>query len=349
MAATIYEVAKKSGVSIGTVSRVLNDSPLTAVATRKRVLQVIDELDYQPHAMAQGLARRKASAVGVVLPFSSEHTHMEVLRGIQRGLAYDHLDLILFGVDDLQQRDAFLWRALQQRRVDGLLLVSMHVSGALAVDCKRRRLPLVLVDSNHHQFDSITVNNQAGARLVVQHLRHRGYQDFAVLAGPQENLSAQQRVQDCQRALQEAGIADSEQTIFTDESRAKDSTEWSSASPAREGYAAMKEFCAHLLCRDAARQVPMAVFVTCDAHLPGVIKAVQESELRMPEQIAIAGFNDSELAEHAGVLVVDQQKKQIGLQAVKRLLALMKNPDLPLEHLSLKPRLLVRQNDNEAL
>jgi DNA-binding LacI/PurR family transcriptional regulator len=167
MAATIYEVAKKSGVSIGTVSRVLNDSPLTAVATRKRVLQVIDELDYQPHAMAQGLARRKAGAVGVVLPFSGEHAHMEVLRGVQRGLAHHHLDLILFGVDDLQNRDDFLWRALQQRRVDGLLLVSMHISGALAVDCKRRRLPLVLVDSSHHQFDSITVNNQAGARLAV--------------------------------------------------------------------------------------------------------------------------------------------------------------------------------------
>jgi DNA-binding LacI/PurR family transcriptional regulator len=293
------------------------------------------------------LARRKTNAVGVVLPFSGEHTHVEMLRGIQRGLAHPQLDLILFGVDDLQKRDPFLWRALRQRRVDGLLLVSMHVSGALAVDCKRRRLPLVLVDSNHHQFDSITVNNQAGARLAVQHLRHRGYCDFAVLAGPQENLSADQRLQGCQRALQEAGVADANQLIIRDATAAKDSAGSDGVSPARAGYGAMKAFLTHQVSQNSARKSPLAVFVTCDAHLPGVIKAVQESELRMPEQIVIVGFDDNELAEHAGVMVVDQPKLQIGFQAVKRLLALMKNPALPVQHISLKPRLVVRQNEQQ--
>jgi LacI family transcriptional regulator len=341
MAATIYEVAKKSGVSIGTVSRVLNDSPLTALATRKRVLQVIDELDYQPHAMAQGLARRRANGVGVVLPLCEERAHVEVLRGIQRGLAQHHLDLILFGVDDLQKSNAFLWRALQQRRVDGLLLVSMHLSGALAVDCKRRRLPLVLADSYHHQFDSITVSNQEGALLAAQHLRHRGYRHLAILAGPYENISAQQRLQDCQRALPEADIAASDQFVIKSESFEKEANE-SSSPLMRTGYAAMKKFFAQRASDDAARQTPLAVFVTCDAHLPGVIKAVQESGLRVPEQIAIAGFSDSDLAEHAGVTVISQPRELIGYQAVKRLLALMKNPALPLQHISLNPRMLVR-------
>jgi DNA-binding LacI/PurR family transcriptional regulator len=148
--------------------------------------------------------------------------------------------------------------------------------------------------------------------------------------------------------LLEAGVAEPNQTIFNGESIARDSANKSdSAVLARAGYAAMKDLCAQQLSRDAARQGPVAVLVTCDTHLPGVIKAVQECGLHMHEQIAIAGFDDSALAEHAGVLVVDQPKMQVGLQAVKRLLALMKNPALPVQHLSLKPRLLVRQNERQ--
>lgn len=339
MAATIYEVARKSGVSIGTVSRVLNDSPLTAVTTRERVLQVISELDYQPHALARGLARRKTNAVGVVGPLFNGGLHAEVLRGIQRGLEQHNFDLVLYGVDDQNKKDAFLRRALQQRRVDGLLLVSMPLSGALAVDCKRRRLPLVLVDSQHHQFDSITVDNQYGAALATQELLRLGYRRFALLAGHYENMRAQARLQDCQNALQEAGIAASAQTVIRSEALGKNAA----ASAWQSGYAAMKTFLAQQV-QEGRASTPLALFVTCDSLVRGALSAVQNAGLSLPQDVAIVAFRDSELAEHSGVMIVRQPQAEIGYQAVKRMLALMKHPGSPPQQVTVKPQLQMQQH-----
>lgn len=337
MAATIYEVARKSGVSIGTVSRVLNDSPLTAVTTRARVLQVINELDYQPHALARGLARRKTNAVGVVGPLFNGGLHAEVLRGIQRGLEQHNFDLVLYGIDDQNRKDTFLRRALQQRRVDGVLLVSIPLSGALAVDCKRRRLPLVLVDSQHHQFDSITVDNRHGAALATQEMLRLGYRRFALLAGDYENMRVQARLQDCQNALQKAGIAASAQTIIRSDALGKNAA----ASAWQSGYTAMKTFLAQQV-HEGRASTPLALFVTCDALVRGAISAVQEAGLRLPQEAAIVAFNDSELAEHSGVMIVRQPLAEIGYQAVKRMLVLMKHPGLPPQQVMVKPELRVQ-------
>lgn len=339
MAATIYEVARKSGVSIGTVSRVLNDSPLTAVTTRERVLQVINELDYQPHALARGLARRKTNAVGVVGPLCNGSLHAEVLRGIQRGLEQHNFDLVLYGIDDHNKKDTFLRRALQQRRVDGVLLVSMPLSGALAVDCKRRRLPLVLVDNQHHQFDAITVDNEYGAGLATQELLRLGYRRFALFAGHYENMRAQARLQDCQSALQEAGIPASDQIII----RADVPEKNAAASAWQSGYAAMQTFLAQQV-REGRASAPLALFVTCDALVRGAISAVHDAGLRLPQEAAIVAFHDSELAEeHSGLMIVQQPMAEIGYQAVKRMLALMKHPASPPQQLRIKPQLQAPQ------
>jgi DNA-binding LacI/PurR family transcriptional regulator len=181
MTATIYEVAEKSGFSIGTVSRVLNGSPLHTKATRAKVLQAINELDYQPFAMARGLARRKTNAIGVVAPSFGGRAQAEMLSGIQRGLAQHNYDLLLYGTDDLQNPSSTLRRALQQRRVDGMLLVSLESSTDLAATCKRRHLPLVLVDSYSHQLDSITTGHRESPFLEI------GYQAVLRLMALLEN------------------------------------------------------------------------------------------------------------------------------------------------------------------
>lgn len=344
MAVTIYEVAKRAGVGIGTVSRVLNDSPQISPSTRAKVLKVIKELNFQPHAMAQSLARRKTHTIGVIVPFFTGYFYVELLRGIQRALSQYKFDLILYGVDDLQKKDASLKRALQQRRVDGVLLVSMNLSAHFAAEFKRRRLPLVLVDAFHERFDSIIVNNQEGAYSAARHLIRLGYHRIAMLTGNFESIPVQTRLHGCQRALQEAGMSLSEDMIMSSDSLPEGAARANDGFNQEAGYLAMRNFLAAPRRNDG----PMAVFVTCDIQAIGAIKAVKEAGLRIPEDIALIGFDDIELAEYVGLTTVRQPMAEMGYRAVERMMALLENPDLPLQHLRLDTQLIVRESCGAA-
>jgi len=341
---TIYEVAKKAGVGIGTVSRVLNDSPQISPATRAKVLKVIKELNFQPHAMAQSLARRKTHTIGVVVPFFTGYFYVELLRSIQRALSQHKFDLILYGVDDLQKRDASLKRALQQRRVDGVLLVSMNLAENFAVEFQRRRLPLVLVDAYYDQFDSITVNNQEGAYSATHHLIRLGYRHIAMLTGHFESIPAQTRLHGCQRALQEAGMTLPEGMIITSDTVLGEAARLNDGFNQEAGYLAMRNFLAHQPRPDC----PLAVFATSDIQAIGAIKAVKESGLRIPDDIAIIGFDDIEFAEYAGLTTVRQPMAEMGLKAVERMMALLENADLAPEHVRLDTKLVVRESCGAA-
>ncbi|MGH7494086.1 MAG: LacI family DNA-binding transcriptional regulator [bacterium] len=340
MAVTIYEVAKKAGVGIGTVSRVLNDSPQISPATRTKVLRVIKELNFQPHALAQSLARQKTHTIGVIVPFFTGYFYVELLRGIQRALSLHKFDLILYGVDDLQKKDASLKRALQQRRVDGVLLVSMRLSDNFVSEFKRRRLPLVLVDAFHDQFDSITVNNQEGAYSATRHLIRLGYHHIAMLTGHFESIPAQTRLDGCQRALKEAGMTLPEDMLITSDSLPGEAARVNDGFNQEAGYLAMRNF----LATRPRNGSPTAVFVNCDIQAIGVIKAVKESGLRIPEDIALIGFDDIELAEYVGLTTVRQPMSEMGQKAVERMMALLEHPDLPRQHLRLETQLVVRES-----
>jgi DNA-binding LacI/PurR family transcriptional regulator len=215
VAITIYEVAKKAGVGIGTVSRVLNNSTHIAPETRDRVLKVIKTLNYQPHAMAQGLARKKTHCIAILIPFFTGYFYVELLKGIQQAASHYKYDLILYCIDDLSKKEAYLKRVLQQRRVDGVLLISLSVSQSYAKEFQRHKLPLVLVDAFHDDFDSITVNDQDGAYAAVQHLIQLGHKRIAMITGHLESGPAQHRLNGYKRALAEAKMAVSMRMIIS--------------------------------------------------------------------------------------------------------------------------------------
>ena len=224
----------------------------------------------------------------------------------------------------------------------------MKLSGALAVACKRRRLPLVLVDNFHHQFDAITVDYQEGALLATQHLMRLGYRHFAILAGHDENMSAQDCLQNCRRALRDAGIALSDKMIITSEPCEGEADGLNDSSNWQAGYFAMKIFLERRLQNGEARDLPLAVFVAADLHMLGAVKAIQQAGWRIPDDIALIGFDDSELAEHAGLVTVRQPKAEMGYQATQRMMALLENPNSPPQHICLKPELVVRKSWGKA-
>ncbi len=315
MPVTIYEVAEKAGVGIGTVSRVLNDSPQIAPATRAKVLKVIKQLNFQPHAMAQGLARRKTHTIGVIVPFFTGYFYVELLRGIQQALSENKFDLILYGVDDLQKKEACFKRVLQQRRVDGVLTLSMPLSEQIAAEFERRELPLVLVDAFHPQFDSITVNNEEGAYQAVRHLINLGHRKIAIVNGHFESLPAQERLSGYKRALAESGLVMPAEYLITSDALREGAVAVNDGFNKETGYRAMRE----LLALNGSH--PEAIFAASDIQAIGVIGAVRECGLRIPEDLAVVGFDDIELAELVGLTTMRQPIREMGKLAVDCLLA----------------------------
>ncbi|MDZ7290561.1 MAG: LacI family transcriptional regulator [candidate division KSB1 bacterium] len=338
MAVTIYEVARKAGVGIGTVSRVLNNSTQISPKTRDRVLRVIKALNYQPHPLAQGLARKKSLTIAALVPFFTGHFYVELLKGIQQATSLHKYDLILYCIDDLQKKDTYLKRTLQQRRVDGVLLISLSLPENYAKEFRRRKLPLVLVDAFHPEFDSITVNNQAGAYMAVQHLIRLGHQRLAMITGHRESVPAQHRHLGCERALTEAGMTLPENMMISSDTLPGKAVRVNDGFNKETGYWGMRQ----LLQLNGQR--PTGVFIASDIQALGAMQAVKEFGLRIPEDIAMVGFDDIELAEYVGLTTVRQPMFHMGKQGVERLMELMDNPDLPRQHVLIETELVVRES-----
>jgi DNA-binding LacI/PurR family transcriptional regulator len=344
MSVTIYEVAKKAGVGIGTVSRVLNNSPKISPQTRARVLKAIKQLNYQPHAMAQGLARKKTHTIAILIPFFTGYFYVELLKGIQQAVSQHKYDLILYCIDDVNKRDTYLKRAFQQRRVDGVLLISSSLPDHYAKEFRSRRLPLVLVDAFHPEFDSITVNDQDGACSAVRHLIAFGHQRIAMITGHLECPPSQHRLDGCQRALAEAGLTLPASMLVSSDGMAGEAAAINDGFNKEAGYQGMKHFLERNGGTNGASQRPTAVFVACDIQAIGAMKAIRECGLRIPEDIALVGFDDIELAEYVGLTTVRQPMFQMGKQGVERLMALMDDPQLPRQHVRIETALVVRES-----
>ncbi len=310
MAVTIYDVAKKAGVGIGTVSRVINKSPQITDATKSRVLVAIKALNYQPHTVAQSLARRRTNTIGCIIPFFTGFFYLELLRGIQRTATSLQNDLILYSVDNKSNKEIFLSRVLKERRVDGVLLVSLEIDDDYAEQFSVQHFPIVLVDGDHAVLDSIKVDNIEGARQATNHLIGLGYPTIAMIDGQLKSVPARLRLAGYKQALAEHGRAFDESYFV-----ACDFAEEADGFNKEAGYVAMQRLL------DLGDRRPRSVFVSSDIQAIGAMRAIRERSLRIPEDVAVVGFDDIELAEHVGLTTVKQPTTRMGQVAVDRLIA----------------------------
>lgn len=309
MPATIYDVAKKAGVGIGTVSRVINNSSQISEGTRKKVLQAIKELNYQPHSAAQSLARRKTNTIGCIIPFFTGYFFVELLRGIQRKITEHQYDLILYSVDMTHKKETFLQKTLRERKVDGILLVSLEITRKYVNKILKQNFPIVLVDSYHPDLDSITVDNVEGAYVATRHLINLGYKKIAMIDGQLKSLPARLRFEGFKKALEENNLPFEEKYFV-----ACDFIDEADGFNKEAGYTAMKQLLA------LGKERPRAVFVSSDIQALGAIHAIKEAGLQVPQDIAVVGFDDIELAQYVGLTTMRQPILEMGEIAVERLI-----------------------------
>lgn len=282
---TLEEVAARAGVGRGTVSRVINGSPRVSDATRAAVEAAVAELGYVPNTAARALAANRTDAIALVVPesetrFFAEPYFSDMLRGVGAALSDTQMQLLLIfaGSDRERQR---LAQYLAAHRVDGVLLVSVHADDPLPDLLAQLEIPAVISGprSAAESLPSVDSDNYGGARSAVQHLLDRGRRRIAHITGRLDVYGAHRRVDGYRDALRDAGHPEDEALIergdFTEEG-------------GRRAMAALLE----------RRPDLDAVFAASDVTAAGARQALRETGRRIPQDVALVGYDDSVIARH---------------------------------------------------
>ncbi|MFB6273950.1 MAG: LacI family DNA-binding transcriptional regulator [Salinibacter sp.] len=340
MSATIYDIAERAGVSTATVSRVFNDESGVSEETRERVLEAADALHYRPHASAQNLAREHTNQIAVVAPVVANYFYMHVMRGIQHVLAERNMDLMVHAPANPQGRihvqpdaesfNTYMDRALQPGRNDGILLLSMPLTDEWAERLARTSRSVVLVDTEHSAFESLSVDSEHGGYEATRHLIDLGYERIGHITVEYDPPPAHLRRQGYEAALREHGREVDPSLIAAIDERPFAFSE-------EGGYRAMKT----LFERDPP---PDAVFAGSDMQALGAMRAAWEADLGVPEDLAIVGFDDIELSRCAGLTTLRQPARTMGTRAAETLLRRLETPGhSPVSSTVFSPELVVRR------
>ena len=270
---TIREVAEKAGVSVATISRVLNGKGPVREATSRRVIETAQALRYSPHGAARSLSIRRTNTIGLLLPDLHGEFFSEVIRGIDAEARRTGYHLLVSGFHSDQGEMKSVLGAMRGR-VDGLIVMSPDRNGDTLWGQLPLGIPTVLLNSVGELARTITIDNYGGAVAMVRHLRSLGHQRIAFIKGPDENADASERL----RGFREAAGETAHREIPGDFSE-------------EAGHAAARELIADL-------PRPSAIFAANDAMAIGALSALREAAIAVPGEIALAGFDDIPIARY---------------------------------------------------
>jgi LacI family transcriptional regulator len=316
---TIAEVARRAGVGVATVSRVLNRSPRVSKPTRERVLEVIDELGYAPNAAARALSTGRTRTIGVAAPFFTQPSVVERLRGVSRAIAAAGYQLVLF---DVEGPDRLADLAVGGR-LDGLLCVSLCPQPEELARFAAADVPVALIDAQHAGLPGVFIDDVDGGRLAAEHLLGLGHRRIAFIGDEEANpygftSSARRRIG------ADAAITAAGQRIIV--RRGQHSREHA------------RIMAAELL---ALSQPPTAIFAGSDLQALGVLEAAEAAGLGVPGDLSVVGFDDIEVARYVGLTTIAQPLEESGTLGAQFLLEALAGTAPGVERLGL--HLVVRE------
>ena len=331
MSVTIKDVARHANVSVATVSRALNGHPNVAEDVRQRVLGVAEQLRYSPHHAARSLSSRRTQTIGVVLPDLYGEFFSELMRGIDQVARERGLHLLVSSYHGNPQEQGAALRTMRGR-VDGLLLMSPFVAGAEALAAELPPMPVVLMNPALVPDDrsAVGVDNHGGAMAMMRHLRDAGHRRIAFIAGPPDNFDANERLRGYRDAIE--AMPGTEPWVLPGD--------FDEASGRRAGEALLQ-----------AREPPDAVFAANDMMALGCLFALNQGGLRVPEDIALAGFDDIPLSRyvHPALTTMRVEIAELGARAIHKLLDGERGePGAAGPRELLEPRLVVRRSSQVA-
>ena len=327
MNATLADVCRVSGLSSATVSRVINGSSLVRKETQARVLRAMAALDYHPSHAAQTLAKQRTDTLGVIYPYMASGFFADILRGIEQVSAESGYQLLtLFAHRDTEGLDR-INSFTAKGRVDGLIVLNLDFPDDVVRSVADRGVPTVLLDRPvpGSGLTTVEIDNAAGAEALMSHILGHGHEDVLVLAGPGNSYDDSARWRGCVRAARRSGVALDETKRVRGDFKEE------------IGAAAMARWL------DEKGRPPRAVVALNDVMALGAWGVLKQRGLRVPEDVALCGFDDGETARHVGLTTVHVPLCEMGREACRIALAHLNGETVP-KRIVVPAELVVRRS-----
>ncbi len=328
---SLKKVAEKAGVSIATVSRVINNSPSVNANTRIRVQKIIKELNYSPNRVAKRLRNRNTSSnlLGVLIPDIQNPFYVEVLRGIEDVSYKNNYALMVCNFSQDETKEQMYLDIIQSESVDGLITAPVHEKDQKVINLVKGGLPIVCVDRGllDVDVDVVLVENRKGAYQAVDLLAKKGYKRIGYISGIPKIPSSREREIGFQNALKDNNL-----TLYPELIKYGNSAHESGV-----------QLCDELL---SLPNPPDAIFTGNNLITLGALETIHRRKLQIPKDIAIVGFDDMywSISLNPPLTAVRQPAYEIGKCAAEQLISRINNPDRPTSSMILKTELMVRES-----
>ena len=328
--ATIKDVAKLASVSTTTVSHVINKTRFVAEATQKRVWEAVEELNYAPSAVARSLKCNTTRTIGMLVTQSFNPFFAEKMHGVENYCYKQGYTLFMCNTEgDLDKQKHYL-RMLAEKRVDGLLVMCSDLNEQLLAQLeKNTELPMVIMDwgPDSPHTDKIIDNSEEGGYLATKHLIENGHTKIGCVTGQLDKATCKERIHGFYRALSEANLTSNPDWIFEGD------FECSSASKSVEKMLQMED-------------KPTALFCFNDIMALAAISKIQQTGLRVPEDISIIGYDNIELSAYFSppLTTIHQPKRRVGKTAVEILLERIKDKHHERRIFEMHPEVVTRKS-----
>ncbi|URT70106.1 catabolite control protein A [Cytobacillus firmus] len=309
MNVTIYDVAREANVSMATVSRVVNGNPNVKPATRKKVMEVIDRLGYRPNAVARGLASKKTTTVGVIIPDISSTFFAELARGIEDIATMYKYNIILSNSDQNIEKELHLLNTMLGKQVDGIVFMGGNITSELVEEFEKSPVPIVLAGSIEEtgKIPSVNINYEQAAFDVTKSFIEKGHKDVALVVGPlREPINQEKKLAGYKRALEEAEVS------FRDELVVEGDYTYDSGI---EAFEKLLE----------AEPRPTAIFAGSDEMALGIIHGAEDKGYDVPKDFEVISSDNTRLTlmVRPQLTSVVQPLYDIGAVAMRLLTKLM--------------------------
>lgn len=326
--AKLADVARRAGVSTASVSRVLAGKPHVSDAIRQRVLNAVDALNFRPSRLARSLRAQRSHVLGLIISDIQNPFFISIVRAIE-DVAYQHqYSLILCNADEDPKKEALYLDLMIAEKVAGVVISPTHEAAAACQQLAEVGIPVVAIDRRVHNLavDTVVVDNRSATVEVVSHLLADGHQRIGAVIGTPIVTTGQERRDGYLQALQAHGLTPMAELLRF------------GAPTLATGYRLVNELL-------DLPNPPTALFLGNNLLTIGALKAIHERDLRIPEDIALAAFDDMDwMVIKPALTVVAQPVYEMGRCAAERLLARITEPNRPIQEVVLHATVLVRQS-----